>query len=631
MKNRLQFNYYMPASFPYKREEAVLFIENLFSKNTTSQTSLPAEPVVVFYGENATESSVLFAIGRGGDGKDILNNVPYYLIDYTQTTNDIKTLFGEVDDLKNADELINDAIIEINNNIDEIKKNAKSIEDRIDVEVETLNGKIGTEKSERIAGDEALDDKIKTERERAEGVEKEIKDMIDEESDRAKLAEKDLQYNIGVETVRAEGVEKEIRTYAEGVDQRLTETIASNTKDHTEIRTALNVLSGEITKETNRALNKESEINDRLSNAIADIDSAKANIVTNKVMSTNKTLNVVATDGIGTDISVNVDQKTIIIDSLTGKLSVNANEVRQPISPEDKILTNEENGLLAHLSLKWVKSTDGSQNDEIQLIGKNGVISSIDVADFIKDGILNGVKLETREGITYIVFTFNTGEVIELDVKNLIDVYTAGDGLQLVENVFSIKRDPLSDNFLTVSPDGIKISGIQTAIENANMGLTNAIASVDAKVNVLNGSVETPGSVKQILSQTIIANEVTDITPENVSGQTLLRRVATSGSIYASNRAKDIIYEAEDGNTSNVNILLRNLLAENAVLKEKVARFESAEYKEQLFTEFANRIYNGMTGVAMEIGVNKKYDINNTNITGVEIGFADDALFQAGV
>ena len=73
------------------------------------------------------------------------------------------------------------------------------------------------------------------------------------------------------------------------------------------------------------------------------------------------------------------------------------------------------------------------------------------------------------------------------------------------------------------------------------------------------------------------------------------------------------------------------MLAENAVLKEKVARLESIEYKEQLFTEFANRIYNGMTGVAMEIGVNKKYNMNNTNITGVEIGFADDALFQAGV
>ena len=142
---------------------------------------------------------------------------------------------------------------------------------------------------------------------------------------------------------------------------------------------------------------------------------------------------------------------------------------------------------------------------------------------------------------------------------------------------------------------------------------------------------DTPGSVKNIFSQSVVANEVTNITPESVSGQTLLRRITSSGSIYASNRAIDIIYEAEDGNTSNVNILLRNLLAENAVLKEKVARLESTEYKEQLFTEFANRIYNGMTGVAMEIGVNKKYNMNNTNITGVEIGFADDALFQAGV
>lgn len=471
MKNRLQFNYYIPEKFPYTREQAIAFIESLFSTNSMdSMCSLPAEPIIIFYGKNQSEASALIAIGRGGNGVDKPNNLPYYLIDYTKTVEDIDVLVDETGLLR---EDIND-----------------------------------------------------------------IKEVI--------------------------------------------ETI-------------------------------------------------KSDIVNNKVKSNDKSINVIVIEGEGTNLSVNIDNKTIIRNGVTGQLSVDSSAIRQPVNPNDKILTNDENGLHTTLSLKWVKNTDGSA-DEIQLLGKEGfIISRIDVADFIKDGILNGVELKTRDGITYLVFTFNTDEVIELDVKDLIDVYSAGDGLQLVENVFSIKRDPSSDNFLTISPDGIKISGVQTAIENANMGLTEAIAAVDEKVEVLNGGVDTPGSVKHIFSQSIIANEVTNITPENVSGQTLLRRVASSGSIYASNRAKDIIYEAEDGNTSNVNILLRNLLAENAVLKEKVARLESAEYKEQLFTDFANRIYGGMTGVAMEIGVNKKYDINNTNITGVEIGFADDALFQAGV
>lgn len=612
MKNRLQFNYYMPASFPYTREKAALFIENLFSKNTNSKTSLPAEPVVVFYGETAEESTPLIGIGRGGDGKDILNNMPYYLIDYTKVINDNETLFGNVDTLKKEDEKLNLAIVEINNNIDEVKENAIRIEEKFDSEVKRIDEAIATETS------------------RATGVEDEIKGLLHEESDRAKSAESDLQSKINVN-----------RTYAEGVDQRLSETIASNTNDHTEIRTAINAevgratsredaLSGEIAAESSRAMGAEHEISDRLSIAIANIDSAKASITTNKVMSTNKTIGVVATDGVGTDLSVNVDQKTIVIDTLTGKLSVDANEIRQPISSEDKVLTNDENGLFAHLSLMWVKSTDGAANDEIQLIGKNGlVISRIDVADFIKDGILNGVELIDIDGVSYIRFTFNTGEVIDLNVKDLIDVYKAGDGLQLVDNVFSIKRDATSENFLTVSPDGIKVSGIQAAIDIANVGLVNAIDAVDAKVEVLNGSVETPGSVKQIFSQTIIANEVTDITPENVSGQTLLRRVATSGSIYASNRAVDIVYVGADSSQSNVNVILTKLLEENAILKEKVAVLESNEYKEALYTEFANRIYNSIKGTAMEIGVKKTYDVTDA-VNGIEIGFADDAVFQAG-
>ena len=551
MKNRLQFNYYMPEVFPYTREDAVAFIESLFSTNSMeSLCSLTAEPIIVFYGETSSTSSALIAIGRGGNGVDKPNNLPYYLVDYTKSVEDISFLLDKTSKLNGEVDKLNEVISEINNNITGIKENATRIEVELNAKIDEVDGRL----NEKIDG----------------------------------------------ETKRAESVE---------------ELISDN-------------LNAEIT----RAKNKESEILSSIDNTNEKLAIAQKNITTNKVKSENRSITITPIDNVGTDISINVDDKSIVIDKTTGQIKVDSSVIRQPISSDDMILTNGENGLYAHLSMAWVKSTDGSAVDEIQLIGRNGiVISRINVADFIKDGILNGVKLETRDGQPYLIFTFNTGEVIELDVKELIDVYVAGDGIQIIDNVVSIKRDPTSDNFLSVSPDGLKISGIQSAIDNANMGLTNAITSVDAKVDVLNGNLETPGSVKHILSQTIIANEVTNITPESISGQTLLRRVATSGSIYASNRAIDIIYEAEDGNTSNINILIRNLLTENAVLKEKVNKLESVEYKEQLFTEFANRIYNGITGAAMEIGVNKKYDSTNTNINGVEIGFADDALFQAGV
>ena len=355
MKNRLQFNYYMPEKFPYTREQAVAFIESLFSTSSMeSMCSLPAEPIIVFYGKVQSEASALIAIGRGGNGVDKPNNLPYYLVDYTKSVEDIDTLVDETGLLR-----------------EDIKN---------------------------------------------------IKDAI--------------------------------------------ETI-------------------------------------------------KSDIVNNKVKSVDKSVNVTVIEGEGTNLSVNIDNKTIIRNGVTGQLSVDSTTIRQPVNPNDKILTNDENGLHTTLSLKWVKNTNGSA-DEIQLLGKEGfIISRIDVADFIKDGILNGVKLETREGVTYIVFTFNTGEVIELNAKELIDVYNAGDGLQLVENVFSIKRDPNSDNFLTVSSDGIKISGVQAAIDNG-------IKSVEEKITILNSGVDTPGSVKNIFSQSVVANEVTNITPESVSGQPCL-------------------------------------------------------------------------------------------------------------
>ena len=51
-----------------------------------------------------------------------------------------------------------------------------------------------------------------------------------------------------------------------------------------------------------------------------------------------------------------------------------------------------------------------------------------------------------------------TGEqTTTIDISDLIDVYTAGDGLELNNNIFSIKVDPNSSGMLTVSENGINL------------------------------------------------------------------------------------------------------------------------------------------------------------------------------
>lgn len=219
------------------------------------------------------------------------------------------------------------------------------------------------------------------------------------------------------------------------------------------------------------------------------------------VTSTNKTITIGTAKGL--DVDVNIDGKTIVRDGESGKLSVassalvqyagenaiNVSEVSEEgntktislkLNTADKVLTQTNDGLLANLDLTW-SSTDG-----LKLIGKSGtVIATIAATDFIKDGMLENVELkvastgspiEGQTSGTFLVFTFNTdagSKVINLNVTSLIDVYTAGNGISVTGKVIAAKLDDTTETFLTIGTDGIKLSGVQDAI---NVEKTRATA-----------------------------------------------------------------------------------------------------------------------------------------------------------
>lgn len=54
---------------------------------------------------------------------------------------------------------------------------------------------------------------------------------------------------------------------------------------------------------------------------------------------------------------------------------------------------------------------------------------------------------------------------IYIPVSDLIDTYLAGNGLTLEDSTFSIKKDETSEDYLTVGTDGVKVSGVDKALE----------------------------------------------------------------------------------------------------------------------------------------------------------------------
>ena len=115
----------------------------------------------------------------------------------------------------------------------------------------------------------------------------------------------------------------------------------------------------------------------------------------------------------------------------------------------DKVLSLTDKLVSATVSLEYGDAVSEALKGKkaIKLLGKNGtLISEIDASEFIKDGMLDTVELvknpeEQTEG-TYLQLTWNTDSgksaPMLINVTDLIDVYTAGRGLNLNGKEFSV-------------------------------------------------------------------------------------------------------------------------------------------------------------------------------------------------
>lgn len=154
----------------------------------------------------------------------------------------------------------------------------------------------------------------------------------------------------------------------------------------------------------------------------------------------------------------------ITVDELTTELNkLVDNDTTYSIAEDEKVLKLNDTVFSTEIGLKH-------ENGKISLTGINGaVIAEFSDADFVKDSVLEDVAYnsETQE----IVFTWKTlnGETKTdaVSVADFVQTYTAGHGLELTSNEFAVKIDSESEAFLSVGANGIKLSGIQEAINTA--------------------------------------------------------------------------------------------------------------------------------------------------------------------
>lgn len=125
-----------------------------------------------------------------------------------------------------------------------------------------------------------------------------------------------------------------------------------------------------------------------------------------------------------------------------------------------------------------------------KLVDEDGAKAG-EVIKIYKDSALQSVVLDGQELVfTYLLAT-GAEDVVRVDVSNFLAESEFKDGLQVVDHVVSVKVDATSEAFLTVGADGVKLSGVQTAIDTA-AGAAEAAAKTyaDGLKTTIDGVIE---------------------------------------------------------------------------------------------------------------------------------------------
>lgn len=163
-------------------------------------------------------------------------------------------------------------------------------------------------------------------------------------------------------------------------------------------------------------------------------------------------------------------------------------------------------------------------DNKIYFYNKDGEkIGTLDVSEFVKsDSIID--KVEYKDGILTIIFT--NGDEIHIDLTELIDENEFKDGLIVDGHVVKVLVDDESEKWLTVSENGIKVSGIQSEIDRLDDRVDSEISRATAeeerieskldkeiqdRINNVDAEENRAKAAEQVLT-TNLANEITRAT-----------------------------------------------------------------------------------------------------------------------
>ena len=159
--------------------------------------------------------------------------------------------------------------------------------------------------------------------------------------------------------------------------------------------------------------------------------------------------------------SADVYTKGDIDTKVTNINSSITNETNRATTAENKIktdLTSELNKKVATVTIE--KDSTNDLQYHLLVDGENSGDINIPKDQFLS----NVVYSEATKVITFTFETTTGTTTTDVNISDLIDTYTAGNGLVLTDGKFSVKKDVNTQSYIEVSASGVKVVGIDEAL-----------------------------------------------------------------------------------------------------------------------------------------------------------------------
>lgn len=171
---------------------------------------------------------------------------------------------------------------------------------------------------------------------------------------------------------------------------------------------------------------------------------------------------------------------------------------------EENDYQSSENQFEVELNELFAKAEYDAESKKIKFYNNDGVElsgSSIDTSAFTS-AVIESATYDSETKM--LIIKFSNGDTVEVNLADLIDENEFGNGLQVSDGIVSLLIDAESEPYLTVSENGLKLSGIDDAIQEEADRASSAETALDEKIDA---EIDRAISAETDL-QTAIDNEV---------------------------------------------------------------------------------------------------------------------------